>query len=52
MKVYIVMRHEFFSGGDSEVDSVWLNECDALARESEIDYEKGYVGSTVEMEVK
>lgn len=52
MIVYVVMRHEFFSGGDSEVDSVWLKESDAVAREDEINNEKGYCGSVEEMEAQ
>lgn len=52
MKVYVVMKHDFFTGGDSVVDSVWLNERDAVSRESEIDNERDYVGETVEMEAK
>lgn len=52
MKVWIVTKHEHWSGGDCWVDSVWMNEDGARKRESEIDNECGFFGSVEEHEVK
>lgn len=52
MKVWIVTKHEHWSGGDCWVDSVWLDEGDARKRESEIDNERFYYASVEEHDAK
>ena len=52
MIVYVVMKHDMWSDGDSVLDSVWYNEEDALKREQKIDHMEGFYGSTEEKEVK
>lgn len=52
MKVWIVTKNENWSGGDSWIDSVWLDEADARKREHEIDHEINYYAEVQEHDAK
>lgn len=51
MKVYVVMKHENWTEGETVLDSVWHSEFQAREREKKIDNSRDYYATVDEVEV-